>query len=78
MKAYRGSTIVPVRVPTDQLDMMDAAILRVNLVREGEPFDRSSFIRAAITEKLQHYARSAKTRDRQNRRQTTKTQREDQ
>jgi metal-responsive CopG/Arc/MetJ family transcriptional regulator len=56
--AYRGSTIVPVRIPDELLTLIDETIARVNPRKRDEPFDRSSFIRKAILEKLNHYTRS--------------------
>lgn len=55
-----GRQIVPIRIDTDMLDAIDATVLRVNRVRAEFPFDRSSFIRRAIQDKLDHYARGLK------------------
>lgn len=56
----KGSIIVPVRIPQDLLTLLDGTIKRVNAVRAGIPYERSSFIRQAIADKISHYARSSR------------------
>jgi hypothetical protein len=56
----KGSPIVPVRFPGGLIHYLDETIFRVNLSRKKEPYDRGSFIRAAVEEKLAHYERSNK------------------
>lgn len=58
MASYKGSRIVPVRLPPEILEQLDTTIERVNATRRAEPFDRSAFIRAAIADKINHYNRS--------------------
>lgn len=57
---YRGSKIIPVRMPTELVEALVATITRVNKSRTEEPYSPSTFIRAAIREKIAHYARSNK------------------
>jgi metal-responsive CopG/Arc/MetJ family transcriptional regulator len=58
MKTYRGSTIVPIRLNDELLEILDDTIERVNKRHFEEPFNRTSFIRKAICDKLRHYERS--------------------
>jgi hypothetical protein len=58
----RGSAIVPVRMSEDMIRDIDAAINRANLNRHEAPYDRSSWIRKAIIEKMEHGIRSRKPR----------------
>lgn len=53
---------MPVRVNDELLAQMQSAIARVNGKRTDEPFTVSSFIQAAIRDKLNHYNRSSKRR----------------
>ena len=62
---YRGSTIVPVRINDMLLAHIDETIKRVNRTRRDEPFNRSTFLLAAIREKLAKYARSNPTKVKQ-------------
>jgi hypothetical protein len=54
----RGSQVIPVRIPGDELEMVDSTISRINRRRREEPMTRSSFIRSALAEKLSHLERS--------------------
>lgn len=57
---YKGSQIVPVRIEAELLSELDVCIERVNANRHDEPYTRSTFVRAAIREKIDHYRRSGK------------------
>lgn len=54
----KGSTIVPVRMDQDSIELLDRIIAELNGRRRDAPFDRSSFIRKAIEEKIKHVWRS--------------------
>jgi hypothetical protein len=54
----RGSPIVPVRFAKAFLAGIDAEIRKVNRSRREVPYDRSSFLRAAVADKIAHLARS--------------------
>ena len=54
----KGSTVVLVRITAEMLDEMKIEINRLNHRVKGEPYNRSSFIRKAIMDKLDHIARS--------------------
>lgn len=58
----KGSKVVQVRVKNELLSKMDAIIRSLNHHRKGEPFDRSSFIRKAIVDKVKHVLRSRSRR----------------
>jgi len=55
----KGSQIVPVRIPAELLVLVDRVIARSVDTRRDGPLTRSSFILAAIEEKLEKMARSA-------------------
>jgi hypothetical protein len=55
----RGSPVVPVRFPTELLDLLDKAVARSVYTRRDGPWTRSSFILRAVEEKLKKMARSA-------------------
>lgn len=61
----KGSPIIPTRIPTELLGEIDAAIERANRHRKGEALTRSSFLIAAVREKLAKMERSRKRRPRQ-------------
>jgi hypothetical protein len=54
----KGSPIVNLRIPSDRLSLLDAEIDKVNRTRRDAPYTRSSFILAAIDDKLKHLKRS--------------------
>jgi len=56
----KGSPIVPVRIPTSLLETIDAEIAKVNLHWNVIPYTRSTWIIAAIKDKLKHANRSRK------------------
>jgi hypothetical protein len=55
----RGSPILSIRIPTELLELVDQAVARSVDTRKDGPWTRSSFILAAIEEKLKKMARSA-------------------
>ena len=55
----KGSQVVPVRIPAELLGLVDAAVARSVDTRRDGPWTRSSFILAAISEKLAKMARSS-------------------
>lgn len=55
----RGSPLVSVRIPAELLELLDHAVARSVDTRRDGPWTRSSFIVAAIEEKLKKMARSA-------------------
>jgi hypothetical protein len=55
----KGSQIVPVRIPAELLGLVDDAVARSAHTRKNGPWTRSSFILAAIEEKLNKMARSS-------------------
>lgn len=55
----KGSPVLSVRIPTELLALMDEVIARSAATRKDGPWTRSSFIVAAIEEKLDKMARSA-------------------
>jgi metal-responsive CopG/Arc/MetJ family transcriptional regulator len=57
--AYKGSHIVPVRVPAELQAALDEVIARSVDSRPEGPWTRSSFIIKAIQDKLRHMARAA-------------------
>lgn len=61
----KGSKIIPIRMSDMYLDALDAAVRRANRTTRGEPYDRSSWIRKAITEKLDHLLRSSRRKPKQ-------------
>jgi hypothetical protein len=54
-----GSPLVSVRIPEELLELVDRAVARSVDTRKDGPWTRSSFILAAIEEKLKKMARSA-------------------
>ena len=58
-KRAKGSPMVPVRIPAELLELMDKIIARSTHTRRDGPWTRSSFIVAAIEEKIEKMARSA-------------------
>lgn len=60
----KGSQICPVRIPEDLLRELTTAIRRRNAVSADAPHNRSTFILAAVRDKLKHMARSRRTRSR--------------
>jgi hypothetical protein len=55
----RGSPLVSVRIPAELLELVDQVVARSVDTRPDGPWTRSSFIVAAIEEKLKKMARSA-------------------
>lgn len=53
----KGSQVVPVRITRELLDLINAAIESRNDASPQEPMSLSSWIRAAINEKLRHLVR---------------------
>lgn len=53
-----ASPVVPVRIPPALLTAIEAACERSRQTRRSEPYNRSTFILAAIAEKLAHMERS--------------------
>lgn len=58
----KGNPIVPVRLTAAMLKEMDEAIKARNLRTREEPWERGSFIRCAIRDKLHHMKRSRRSR----------------
>lgn len=55
----KGKTVVPLRLSDELLALIADEVERSKLHRrKGQPFDRSSWIRQAIIDKLKHSARS--------------------
>ena len=54
-----GSPVVPVRIPAELLELVDQAVARSAATRRDGPWTRSSFIVAAVEEKLEKMARSS-------------------
>ena len=55
----KGSPVLSVRIPVELLALVDEVISRSADTRKAGPWTRSSFIVAAIEEKLEKMARSA-------------------
>jgi len=55
----KGSPVLSVRIPVELLALVDEVIARSADTRKDGPWTRSSFIVAAIEEKLEKMARSA-------------------
>lgn len=55
----KGSPVLSVRIPVELLALVDEVIARSAGTRKDGPWTRSSFIVAAIEEKLEKMARSA-------------------
>jgi hypothetical protein len=55
----KGSPVLSIRIPAELLELVDRAIARSVDTRKDGPWTRSSFIVAAIEEKLKKMARSA-------------------
>lgn len=55
----KGSPVVSVRIPAELLVLVDEVIARSAHSRKEGPWTRSSFVVAAIEEKLEKMARSA-------------------
>jgi hypothetical protein len=58
-----GSRKIIVRVPDELLDKIEKAIESANLSRKAEPYFISSWVRAAICEKLNHLRRNKEDDD---------------
>ena len=56
----KGSPIIPIRIQPNLLDQINRAINNANANRRLEPYSRSSWILAAIQDKLAHLARARK------------------
>jgi hypothetical protein len=55
----KGSPLLSLRIPAELLGLVDQAIARSVYTRKDGPWNRSSFILAAIEEKLAKMARSS-------------------
>jgi hypothetical protein len=55
----KGSPLLSLRVPAELLDLVDDTVARSVHTRKEAPWTRSSFIIAAIEEKLKKMARSS-------------------
>ncbi len=55
----KGSPVITVRIPAELLELVDDIIARSADTRRDGPWTRSSFIVAAIEEKIEKMARSA-------------------
>jgi hypothetical protein len=55
----KGSPVLSIRIPAELLELVDQAVERSVGTRKDGPWTRSSFIVAAIEEKLKKMARSA-------------------
>lgn len=53
----RGTPLTPLRLSTELLARIDAEVARQNETRIGEPYNRTSWIRQAIEERLAKLAR---------------------
>lgn len=58
----KGSPIVPIRIPADLLIEVEEVIVRSWDTRAAAPWNRTTFILAAIREKLSHLKRSSRKR----------------
>lgn len=58
----KGSPRVTLRIPDAELQQVLACIDRANEYRRGEPYDLTSWILAAIREKMAHGKRSRRSR----------------
>lgn len=58
----KGNPLVALRFTPEELAQIDTYIAETAAVRHKGPWDRSAFIRAAVTEKLAHLARSGNKR----------------
>ena len=56
----KGSPRIILRIPQEVVDQIEYCITTANCSRRGEPYDVSSWIRAAIVEKIAHVKRSRK------------------
>lgn len=56
----KGSKIVPVRLSDEILVTLDELVDRCNQNRKEEPYNRSTFIRNLICDKLSHVLRAEK------------------
>jgi hypothetical protein len=54
----KGSQIVPVRIPVELLGLVDEVVARSVHTRKDGPWTRSSFVIAAIEEKMAKMGRS--------------------
>lgn len=58
----KGSPRIIFRLKEEDLEILDETIDRNNLTVKGEPWRRSSWVRAAIEERLRHQERSRNKR----------------
>lgn len=58
----KGNPIVPIRMSPGLIAQIDSLIASANKLRRGAPYDRSSWITAAIKEKIAHRERSKKVK----------------
>lgn len=58
----KGSTIVPVRIPSDLLRQVEETYLGRNLFAPKNPWTLSDFVRVALKEKIAKMQRSRKKR----------------
>jgi hypothetical protein len=61
-KPYKGSKIIPVRFPAEELAAVEAYLKESESTRSGEPWTISTFIKKAVREKLDHIQRSRKSK----------------
>lgn len=57
-KKQKGSPIIRLRVPSEILEAIQQKMESCNRTRKEEPYTLSSFVRAAIIERFQKYARA--------------------
>lgn len=58
----KGSPIITFRLVEDDLEILEETVERNNETRKQEPWTRSSWIRAAIVERLRHQERAKNKR----------------
>jgi hypothetical protein len=56
----KGSPKIILRIPEELIDQIKDCVESANATRKDEPYDVSSWIRAAIAEKIAHTMRSRK------------------
>jgi hypothetical protein len=54
----RGTPLTPIRLSADLVALIDAEVARQNATRADPPYNRSSWIRQAIQQRLDHLARA--------------------
>ena len=61
-KPYRGKQIIPVRLPPEVLERLDAYCEATGAYRNDGQVTRTEFVRSAVLEKLAHLERSKRKR----------------